>query len=115
MMTSQALVSLASLPPCQVLGALREVGDQLGMAVRPYSVTPGAAFPSFVASMAQTGVLVARHGPLLANAMFLPPGGWTVGLAHALVGDPKLVLCCGVVQVAPCLRCRVAAARWGCP
>jgi hypothetical protein len=58
----------------EVLGALREVGDQLGMAVRPYSVTPGAAFPSFVASMAHTGVLVARHGPLLANAMFLPPG-----------------------------------------
>lgn len=39
----------------QVLAALREVGDALGMAVRPYSVTPGAAFPSFVASMARTG------------------------------------------------------------
>jgi capsular polysaccharide biosynthesis protein len=24
--------------------------------------------------MARTGVLVARHGPLLANALFLPPG-----------------------------------------
>ncbi|PSC75577.1 hypothetical protein C2E20_1509 [Micractinium conductrix] len=58
----------------EVLEALREVGDALGLAVRPYSVTPGAAFPSFVASMAKTGVLVARHGPLLANAMFLPPG-----------------------------------------
>ncbi len=42
-------------PDVQVLAALREVGDSLGMAVRPYSVTPGAAFPSFVASMAGTG------------------------------------------------------------
>ena len=58
----------------EVLGALRDVGRALGLSVRPYSVTPGAAFPSFVASMANTGVLVARHGPLLANAMFLPPG-----------------------------------------
>ena len=57
-----------------MLAALHEVGDALGMAVRPYSVTPHAAFPSFVASMAKTGVLVARHGPLLANAIFLPPG-----------------------------------------
>jgi hypothetical protein len=63
-----------TVPPPQVLTALREVGRALGMAVRPYSVTPGAAFPSFVASMASTGVLVARHGPLLANALFLPPG-----------------------------------------
>ncbi|KAL4858773.1 Translation initiation factor IF-2 [Chlorella vulgaris] len=58
----------------EVLTALREVGRFLGLAVRPYSVTPGASFPSFVASMARTGVLVARHGPLLANALFLPPG-----------------------------------------
>ena len=34
----------------------------------------GAPFPSFVAAMARTGVLVSRHGPLLANAAFLPPG-----------------------------------------
>lgn len=68
---------LLPLPPAtqaQVLTALREVGRSLGLAVRPYSVTPGASFPSFVASMARTGVLVARHGPLLANALFLPPG-----------------------------------------
>ncbi|KAL4433026.1 hypothetical protein ABPG77_006453 [Micractinium sp. CCAP 211/92] len=64
----------------EVLAALREVGDSLGMAVRPYSVTPGAAFPSFVASMAGTGVLVARHGPLLANAVFLPPGALVLEL-----------------------------------
>lgn len=64
----------------QVLNALRAVGAQLGMAVRPYSVTPGAAFPSFVAAMAKTGVLVARHGPLLANAMFLPPGATVLEL-----------------------------------
>lgn len=70
----QALHPPTPTDPLQVLEALREVGDALGLAVRPYSVTPGAAFPSFVASMAKTGVLVARHGPLLANAMFLPPG-----------------------------------------
>ena len=35
----------------------------------------GAPFASFVAAMARTGVLVSRHGPLLANAAFLPPGG----------------------------------------
>jgi len=63
-----------------VLSALREVGLRLGMSVRPYSVTPGAAFPSFVASMAKTGVLVARHGPLLANALFLPPGALVLEL-----------------------------------
>lgn len=34
----------------------------------------GAGFASYVAAMAKTGVLVARHGPLLANALFLPPG-----------------------------------------
>lgn len=64
----------------EVLAALREVGDALGMAVRPYSVTPGAAFPSFVSAMAKTGVLVARHGPLLANAVFLPPGALVLEL-----------------------------------
>lgn len=57
-----------------VLAALNEVGARLGMAVRPYSVTPGAPFASFVAAMVKTGLLVARHGPLLSNAVFLPPG-----------------------------------------
>lgn len=70
----------ATNPNPQVLGALREVAAALGMAVRPYSVTPGAAFPSFVASMAHTGVLVARHGPLLANSLFLPPGALVLEL-----------------------------------
>ena len=64
----------------EVLGALREVGAALGMAVRPYSVTAGASFASFVAAMAGTGVLVARHGPLLANAAFLPPGALVLEL-----------------------------------
>lgn len=57
-----------------VLRVLREVGQSLGMKVRPYSITSRAAFSSHVAAMSRTGVLVARHGSLLANALFLPPG-----------------------------------------
>lgn len=34
----------------------------------------GAPFQSFLGAMARTGVLISRHGPLLANSMFLPPG-----------------------------------------
>ena len=33
-----------------------------------------AGFASYVSAMSKTGVLVARHGPMLANALFLPPG-----------------------------------------
>ena len=53
---------------------LHAVGARLGLRVQPYTVTGAAPFASFVATMAHTGVLVARHGPLLANAAFLPPG-----------------------------------------
>ena len=35
----------------------------------------GTTFASFVAQMSRTGVLVSRHGPFLANTLFLPPGG----------------------------------------
>ena len=38
------------------------------------SVGAGASFASYVSTMCKTGVLVARHGPMLANALFLPPG-----------------------------------------
>ena len=54
--------------------ALQDVGRNLGLKVRPYTVTPRAPLASYVAAMARTGVLVARHGPLLANAAFLAPG-----------------------------------------
>lgn len=54
--------------------ALQDVGRNLGLKVRPYTVTPRAPLASYVAAMARSGVLVARHGPLLANAVFLPPG-----------------------------------------
>ncbi|KAK9806815.1 hypothetical protein WJX72_003692 [[Myrmecia] bisecta] len=54
--------------------ALQDIGIALGMKVRPFSITTGASFPSYVAAMARTGVLISRHGPLLANTMFLPPG-----------------------------------------
>ena len=50
------------------------MGANLGLRVRPYTATPRAPLASYVAAMARTGVLVARHGPLLANAAFLPPG-----------------------------------------
>ncbi len=59
----------------EVLASLRDLGSALGMKVRPYTVTTQAHFTSYVATMAKTGVLVARHGPLLGNAVFLPPGG----------------------------------------
>jgi capsular polysaccharide biosynthesis protein len=34
----------------------------------------GAPFLSHMATMADTGLLVGRHGPLLASAVLLPPG-----------------------------------------
>jgi hypothetical protein len=34
----------------------------------------GAPFLSHMATMAGTGLLIARHGPLLASAVLLPPG-----------------------------------------
>jgi len=59
-----------------ILASLQDLGSALGLKVRPYTVTSQAPFTSYVASMAKTGVLVARHGPLLGNTIFLPPGGW---------------------------------------
>jgi hypothetical protein len=63
-----------------MLRTLREIGESTNMQVRPFSVTPGAAFTSHIAAMAKTGVLVARHGPLLADCLFLPPGSVLVEL-----------------------------------
>lgn len=42
--------------------------------VRTVSLTMGAPFLSHMATMADTGILVGRHGPLLASAVLLPPG-----------------------------------------
>ena len=48
--------------------------------VRPYSPTLGTPLNSLVKRMAQTQVLVARHGPLLGLAALLPPGALVVEL-----------------------------------
>lgn len=42
--------------------------------MRTVSLTMEAPFVSHLATMAESGVVVARHGPILANAVFLPPG-----------------------------------------
>jgi hypothetical protein len=38
------------------------------------SLSMEAPFVSHLATMADTGLLVARHGPILADALLLPPG-----------------------------------------
>lgn len=58
----------------ELMGALQDIGHTLGLAVRPYTVTARAPFESYLSVMARTGILVSRHGPLLANSIFLPPG-----------------------------------------
>ncbi|KAK9837380.1 hypothetical protein WJX84_006958, partial [Apatococcus fuscideae] len=58
----------------ELLGMLQEVGQKLGMRVRPYTVTPQAPFQSHLTAMARTGLLVSRHGPMMASSIFLPPG-----------------------------------------
>jgi hypothetical protein len=45
-----------------------------GWRLRTVSLTMEAPFVSHLATMADSGVVVARHGPILANAVFLPPG-----------------------------------------
>jgi hypothetical protein len=42
--------------------------------VRTVSLTMPAPFLSHMATMADTALLVGRHGPLLASAVLLPPG-----------------------------------------
>lgn len=58
----------------ELMGALQDIGHTLGLAVRPYTATARAPFESYLSVMARTGILVSRHGPLLANSIFLPPG-----------------------------------------
>ena len=58
----------------ELMIAMQDVGQTFGMEVRPYTATPRAPFESYLSVMARTGVLVSRHGPFLANSIFLPPG-----------------------------------------
>ena len=58
----------------ELMDAMRDVGQTFGMDIRPYTATPRAPFESYLSVMARTGVLVSRHGPFLANSIFLPPG-----------------------------------------
>jgi hypothetical protein len=54
---------------------LWRVAAKRGWMVRHFTATAAAPFSEHVLAMSQTGLLISRHGPLLANAMFLPPGG----------------------------------------
>lgn len=63
-----AQVCLLGLPATHLLPA------GLYPQVRSVSLTMGAPFLSHMATMADTGLLVGRHGPLLASAVLLPPG-----------------------------------------
>lgn len=58
----------------EVLAMLWEVAAAAGWRVRPFTITNEAPFSAHVAAAARTGLLVARHGPALASAIFLPPG-----------------------------------------
>lgn len=53
---------------------LWKVAAPRGWTVRQFSATATAPFAEQVLTMSRTGLLVSRHGPLLANAMFLPDG-----------------------------------------
>ena len=102
----------------EVLGSLRDLGTALGLRVRPYTVTNAAPFASYVATMAKTGVLVARHNPLLGAAIFLPPGAamnWRClgsglalacreswGLGACMLLPAARQLCCAVLHPPVC-------------
>lgn len=60
--------------------SLAEAGRAFGYRLRPLSMTARAPFTSFLGAMARTGVVVSRHGPQLANSVFLPPGAIVVEL-----------------------------------
>ncbi len=44
------------------------------------TLSMAAPFASHLATMAASGAIVARHGPLLANAVLLPPGALVMEL-----------------------------------
>ena len=61
-----------------VVRQLHQYRHQLGVFVRPYSPTLGVPLESLAMRMAQTKLLIARHGPLLGCAALLPPGSTVV-------------------------------------
>lgn len=64
------------------------------------SILAEAPFQSYLAAMARTGVLVSRHGPQLANSMFLPPG------------DDHLICINTMIRIIfPSLSCQYFASR----
>lgn len=65
LLTGTACLPFAATHPPAVCGYMQ---------VRSVSLTMGAPFLSHMATMADTGLLVGRHGPLLASAVLLPPG-----------------------------------------
>ena len=89
----------------ELSAALRDVGATLGLKFRPYTATARAPFESYLSVMARTGVLVARHGPLLANAMFLPPG-------VPLLFGFSVVRSCDGMQHMPITYCGQASSRY---
>lgn len=75
------------------------------------SLTMEAPFLSHLATMADTGLLVARHGPILSSAVLLPPG---VRLNKECVFvNQRFVLC--ILQPYSCwCACRLrSASSWG--
>ena len=58
----------------ELMDAMHDIGRTFGLTVRPYTATARAPFESYLSVMAKTGILVSRHGPFLANSIFLPPG-----------------------------------------
>ncbi|WIA40763.1 hypothetical protein OEZ86_004443 [Tetradesmus obliquus] len=58
----------------ELVDMLRDLAEPYGFKVRTVSLTMGAPFLSHMATMSSTGLLIARHGPLLASAVLLPPG-----------------------------------------
>eukprot|EP00879_Flechtneria_rotunda_P013148 GHRR01013733.1.p1 GENE.GHRR01013733.1~~GHRR01013733.1.p1 ORF type:complete len:429 (+),score=169.33 GHRR01013733.1:161-1288(+) len=58
----------------ELVNMLEEITNPFEFQVRTVSLTTGAPFLSHMATVADTGLLITRHGPLLATAMLLPPG-----------------------------------------
>lgn len=57
-----------------MVAALWDVAKDNGWQVRQFTATAEAPFASHVNAMAHTGVLVARHGAILASSFLLPSG-----------------------------------------
>lgn len=86
------------------MGALHDIGRTLGLAVRPYTATARAPFESYLSVMARTGVLVSRHGPLLANSIFLPPGYHQSSFCH-LLPQAVMIVALPLPETAPLKGC----------